>query len=89
MSSLAFIDRRATARSAIFLVQMMLLDVVNNRYRNQIAHAHLTPKEKADFRAADIVLNELLDDVDVVLPWLQGCEGLVDIGSAAFDDERL
>lgn len=68
---------------------MMLLDVMDHRHGNQITHAHLTPKEKADFRAADIVLNKLLDDMDVVLPWLQGREGLVDIGSATFDDERL
>lgn len=68
---------------------MMLFDVVDNRYGNQIAHAHLTPKEEADLCAADIVLNELLDDVDVVFPWLQGRKGLVDVGSAPFDDERL
>jgi hypothetical protein len=34
-------------------------------------------------------LDELLDHIDVVLPWLQCCQSLVDIGAAAFHDERL
>lgn len=56
---------------------------------NQIANTHLTPEEQPDLRAADVVLNELLDHVDIVLPRLQRSQSLVDIGSAPFNNERL
>ena len=49
---------------------MMFLNVVDDRHGNEIANAHFPTKEETDFRAADIVLDELLDDVDIVLPRL-------------------
>lgn len=68
---------------------MVLFDVVNDWDGNEIAHAHLASQEKPNLGAADIVLNELLDHIDVVLPWLQRRQSLVNIGAAAFHDERL
>lgn len=68
---------------------MVLFDVADDRYGDQITHAHLAAQEEADLGAADVVLDELLDDIDVVFPRLQGREGLVNVGAAAFDDERL
>lgn len=50
---------------------MVLFNVVDDWNGNEIAHAHLASQEKPDLGAADIVLDELLDHVDVVLPWLQ------------------
>lgn len=67
----------------------MLFDVVNDRDRDQVAHTHLTAQEQPNFGAADIILDELLDDMDVVFPRLQGCEGFVDISSTAFNDKGL
>lgn len=67
----------------------MLFDVVNDRDRDQIAHTHLTAQEQPNLSAADIVLDKLLDDMDVVFPRLQGCEGFVDISSTAFNDKGL
>lgn len=67
----------------------MLFDVLNNRDRDQVADAHFTAQEQSDFGAADVVLDELLDDMDVVFPWLQGCEGFVDIGPTAFNYKGL
>jgi len=77
-----------TGRAFVF-VEMVLFDVVDDRDRDQIADAHLTSQEQSDLCAADIVLDKLLDDIDVVFPWLKGCEGFVDVGSATFDDEGL
>lgn len=68
---------------------MVLLDVVDDRDRDQVAHAHLSTQEQADFGATDIVLDQLLNNVNVIFPWLEGCESFVDIGSTAFHDEGL
>lgn len=68
---------------------MVLFDVMDDRDGDEIADAHLPSQKESDLGAADIVLDELLDDIDVVFPGLEGCEGFVDVGSAAFDDEGL
>ena len=88
LSSLALIDR-GDAGGAFVFVQMVLFDVVDDGNGDQVADAHLPTQEETDFGAADVVLDELLDDIDVVFPWLQGCQGFVDVGSAALDDEGL
>lgn len=88
LSSLAFVDG-GDAGGAFVFVQMVLFDVVDDGDGDQVADAHLPTQEETDFGAADVVLDELLDDIDVVFPWLQGCQGFVDVGSAAFDDEGL
>lgn len=68
---------------------MVLFDVVDDGNGDQVADAHLTTQEETDLGAADVVLDELLYDIDVVFPWLEGCQGFVDVGSAAFDNEGL
>jgi ribosome assembly protein YihI (activator of Der GTPase) len=68
---------------------MVLLNVMDDRHRDEIAHTHLTPQKETDLGAADIVLDELLDDIDIVLPRLQAGQGLINIGAAALYDERL
>lgn len=49
---------------------MVLLDIANHRDWNQVANAHFTPKEQTDLGTADVVLDELLNDVDIVAPRL-------------------
>ena len=85
MSALAFVS----GSGAIVLVQAVLFDVMDDRDGYQVADAHVTPQEKTDLGAADVILNQLLDDMDVFLPSLQGCESFIDIGSAAFHDKGL
>lgn len=68
---------------------MMLLNIMDDRDRDKISNTHLTSQEETDLGATDIVLDELLDDVDVVLPRLQAGQSLVDIGATAFHNERL
>ena len=63
------IDRSRAAGTIIF-IQTVLLDIANHRNGNQVADAHLTPQEQTDLGTANVVLDELLDDVDVVAPWL-------------------
>lgn len=63
------IDRGGAAGTIIF-IETVLLDIANHRNGNQVADAHLTPQEQADLSTANIILNELLNDVDVVAPWL-------------------
>lgn len=48
----------------------MLLDVVDDGPGDEVANTHLTTKEESDLSAADIILDELLDDVDVIFPRL-------------------
>jgi hypothetical protein len=50
---------------------MVLLNVMNDGDGDKIANAHLTPEEKSDLGAAHVILDELLDNVDILLPWLQ------------------
>lgn len=74
---------------AVIFVEMVLFDVVDDRYRNEIAHTHLAPQKEPDLGTADIVLDELLDDIDVVFPWLQTGQRLIDVGATALDNKRL
>lgn len=86
LSSFTLIDG---ARPTILLVEMMLLNIVNNRHRNQVPNTHLPPQEQPDLGTADIVLDELLNNVDIIFPGLERSEGFIDVGSAAFDNKRL
>jgi len=74
---------------AVIFVEMVLLDIVDYRYGNQVAHTHLTPQKQSNLGAADVILDELLDDMDVLLPGLQAGKSLVNIGAAALHDEGL
>lgn len=49
---------------------MVLLNIVNDGDRDKVAHTHLTPEEQSNLGAANIILDELLDNVDIVLPGL-------------------
>ena len=66
---------------------MVLFDIVDDGDWDEIAHAHFTPQEQPDLGAANVILNELLNDVDVVLPGLQTGECLIDVGAATLHDE--
>lgn len=68
---------------------MVLLNVFDDRGGDQVPDAHFPAEEKPDLGAANVVLNQLLDDMDVVPPWLQGRQRFVNISSAAFDNESL
>ena len=68
---------------AILVVEIVLLDVSDHRLRDQVPDAHVSPAEKTDFGAGDVVLDQLLDDVDVVLPPLQCGQGFVDVGTGS------
>lgn len=74
---------------AFVFVEVVLLNVMDDGYGDEVAHTHLPPQEEADFRAADIVLDELLNDVDVVFPGLQTRQSLIDIRATAFHNEGL
>jgi hypothetical protein len=79
----------ALLRCAVILIQVVLLNVVDDWDRNEIANTHLTAQEEPNLGTADVVLNELLDDMNVVLPGLQAGQGFIDISTTAFNDERL
>ena len=70
MLGLAFVGD--TGRAFVF-IEMVLFNVVDDWDRNQVADTHLTSQEQSDLCAAHVVLDELLDDIDVVFPWLKGC----------------
>ena len=79
----------ALLRRAVILIQMVLLNVMDDGDWNEIANTHLTAQEEPNLGAADIILNELLDNMDVVLPGLQAGQGFIDISTTALNDERL
>lgn len=68
---------------------MMLLNVMNDWNWDEITHTHLTSQEESNLCAANIILNELLDDMDIVFPGLQAGQGFIDIGATALHNERL
>ena len=68
---------------------MVLLNVMNDRNGDEVSYTHLTPQEKPDLCAADIILNELLDDMDVIFPGLQASKGFIDICATALNNEGL
>ena len=49
----------------------MLLDITDDGHGDEVANAHFTAQEQSDLGAAHVILDELLDDMDVLLPWLQ------------------
>ena len=58
-----------------------------DRVRDQISDAEVLLQEQANFRGADIVLDDLADDPDIVLILPERGKGLVDVGPRALDDE--
>jgi len=60
---------------------------LHDRVRNQISDTEVLLQKQADFRRADIVLDHLADNPDVVLILPERGKGLVDVGPRALDDE--
>jgi hypothetical protein len=68
---------------------MVLLNIVNDGDRDEVAHTHLTSEEESDLGATNIILDELLDNVNIVLPGLQAGQSLIDICATTLDNEGL
>jgi hypothetical protein len=60
---------------------------LHNRVWDQISDAQVLLQEEPDFRRADVVLDDLADDPDIVLILPERGESLVDVGPRALDDE--
>jgi hypothetical protein len=73
----------------VILIEMVLLDIVNDGDGDEVADTHLTPEEESDLGATDIILDELLDNVDIVLPGLQTGQSLIDVCATALDNKGL
>lgn len=67
----------------------MLVNVADDRLRNEIPDTHLSSEKQTDFRAADIVLDKLRNYVDILLPWLQAGDSLINVRAAALNNKRL
>lgn len=61
---------RTQISGPVILIKMMFLDVTDNGHGDKVTNAHLSAKEEADLGAADIVLDELLDYIDIFFPRL-------------------
>lgn len=55
--------------------------------RYQILHGHFPLQEQPYFGRADVVLDELGDNMYVILPLLQACERIINISSGPLDYE--
>jgi hypothetical protein len=64
----------------------MLLNVLHNLLRDQVSNRHVSPTEESDLGRADVVLHELLNDPNVVLPLLQSCQCFIDVCAASLGD---
>lgn len=60
-----------SAAGTVLIIEAVLFNVFDHRLGDQVADAHVALAEQADLCAGNVVLDELLDDVDVVLPSLQ------------------
>ena len=56
----------------IFAKEVVLFNVFYHRCWDEVLHVHASSQEKTNVGTANIVLDELPDDVNVLLPWLQG-----------------
>ena len=65
----------------------MILDVLNDGSRDEIAHAHMPLTKETDLGATDVVLNGLRDDEDVMFPGLKAGQGVFDVGANSLDNE--
>lgn len=62
--------KRSRATGSIIFVQMVSLNIMNHGNRNEISNTHLASQEQTDFRTADIILDQLLNDVNIIPPRL-------------------
>jgi hypothetical protein len=58
------------ASSTIFIVQIVRFDVVHHWLWDEIANRHVATTKETNLGGRDIVLDQLLDDPDVVFPFL-------------------
>jgi len=65
----------------------MLLNVLDNRVRNQVPDAEVLLQEQANLGGAYIILDHLADNPDVVLILPERGKGFVDIGPGALNDK--
>lgn len=61
----------------------MFYNVVDDGLRDEVADAHVALAEEADLCAGNVVLHELLDDMNVLLPLLESGEGFVNVCSGS------
>lgn len=71
------------ARRPVLIEQPVFLDILHDGFWDEIPDRHVAAQEEADLGGGDVILDELLDHPDVVLPGLEGGEGLVDVGAGA------
>lgn len=77
--------RLVHAAAAVFVVQALFFNVLDNRLGNEVANAHVTLPEQADLCAGNVVLHQLLHHMDVVFPLLQIRQCFVDVGSRSLN----
>ena len=75
------VDGSHATRPAIVFKEVILLDVLNNWCWDEVLDAHSSPQKQSYLCAADVILDELLDDVDIVTVWVERSEGFIDVGS--------
>lgn len=81
----AFAAVAARACRAVFVVQVVCFDVGHHWLGDKIADGHVATAEQADLSGGYVVLDQLLDDPNVVLPFLQGGEGFVYVRASALE----
>lgn len=69
-------------------VEMVFLDIVDYRPGKEVSHGQAAAQEEANFSAADIVLDELGYEEDVVSPTCKRLSRLVHVRTRTLDDER-
>ena len=71
------------AACSVFVVQAVLFNVFDDGLRDEISDAHVALAEKTNLRAGNVVLHELLNDMDILLPLLESGKCLIDVGSGS------
>ena len=69
------------------LVQAILLDIVDDCVRKQVPNRETSSQEKANLGTRYIVLNQLRDEIDVVLPSGKAVGGLIHTRASTLYDQ--
>ena len=72
-----------SAARAILVVEAVVLNVLDDGLWDEVANAHVALAEKSNLCAGNVILDQLLHDVNVVLPLLEGGESLINVGSSS------
>lgn len=68
----------------------MLFDILYDRLRNEVPHAHVALEEQPDLGGRNIVLDELVHNIDVVFEFLtERSKRVFDISSCALNCKDL